>query len=53
MPDTRPDMRQRALFVKSNAARCWNKMLLTVLVTYDVAEYSLFAVRMKSVIAVY
>ena len=28
MPDTRPDMRQRALLVTSNAACRWNKMLL-------------------------
>ena len=31
MPDTRPDMRQRALFVTSNAACRWNKMLLAAL----------------------
>ena len=31
MPDTRPDMRQRALFVTSNAACRWNKMLLAEL----------------------
>ena len=31
MPDTRPDMRQRALFVASNAACRWNKMLLAEL----------------------
>ena len=31
MPDTRPEMRQRALFVTSNAACRWNKMLLAEL----------------------
>ena len=31
MPDSRPDMRQRALFVTSNAACRWNKMLLAEL----------------------
>ena len=31
MPDIRPDMRQRALFVTSNAACRWNKMLLAEL----------------------
>ena len=31
MPDTRPDMRQRALFVTSIAACRWNKMLLAEL----------------------
>ena len=31
MPDTRPDMRQRASFVTSNAACRWNKMLLAEL----------------------
>ena len=31
MPDTRPDMRQIALFVKSNVACRWNKMLLAEL----------------------
>ena len=31
MPDTRPDMRQRALFVTSNAACRWNKLLLAEL----------------------
>ena len=31
MPDTKPHMRQRALFVTSNAACRWNKMLLAEL----------------------
>ena len=31
MPDIRPDMRQRALFVTSSAACRWNKMLLAEL----------------------
>ena len=31
MPDSRPDMRHRALFVTSNAACRWNKMLLAEL----------------------
>ena len=31
MPDTGPDVRQRALFVTSNAARRWNKMLFAEL----------------------
>ena len=31
MPDTRRDMRQRALFVTSNAACRWNIMLLAEL----------------------
>ena len=31
MPDTRPDIRQRALFVMSNATCRWNKMLLAEL----------------------
>ena len=31
MSDSRPDMRQRALLVTSNAACRWNKMLLAEL----------------------
>ena len=31
MPNNRPDMRQRALFVTSNAACRWNKMLFAEL----------------------